>query len=77
MKSARHEMQELLQEYAHITDSLLDYTDIHHHAMHWDIMGYAEQIAEGDYDELEDLQNQVKAVRMLLDAHKALNYIFC
>jgi hypothetical protein len=77
MKSARHEMQELLQEYAHITDSLLDYTDIHHHAMHWDIMGYAEQIAEGDYSEREALRCQIVAVRLLLKAHKNLKYIFC
>lgn len=70
-------MQDLIREYNLIKDELLDYTEAYHDAMYFDIDGYAEQIAEGEYDELEDLQNQVKAVRMLLDAHKALNYIFC
>jgi hypothetical protein len=77
MKSARKEMQELIREYSRIKDELLDYTEAHHDGMLFDIEGYCEQIAEGEYDDLEALKQQLGAVRMLLEAHKNLNYIFC
>jgi len=76
MKSARHEMQELLKEYIHIADSLLDYTEIHHYDMHRDIMGYYEQIAEGDYSDREALRCQIVAVRLLIKAHMNMKYVF-
>lgn len=77
MKSARHEMQELLMEYNKIKDELLDYTDAYHDAMYFDIDGYLDQIAQGEYDDLEALRCQIVAVRLLLKAHKNLKYIFC
>ena len=70
-------MQDLIREYNLIKDELLDYTEAYHDAMHWDIMGYADQIAEGDYSEREALRCQIVAVRLLLKAHKNLKYIFC
>jgi hypothetical protein len=77
MKSARHEMQDLIREYNQIKDELLDYTDAYHDGMYFDIEGYAEQIAQGEYDDLEALRCQIVAVRLLLKAHKNLKYIFC
>jgi hypothetical protein len=77
MKSPRKEMQELITEYNQIKDQLLDFTDTYHDAMCYDIDGYCEHVAQGDYDELEALRCQIVAVRMLLKAHKNLKYIFC
>ena len=76
MKSARHEMLDLISEYNQIKDELLDYTEAYHDAMYFDIDGYLEQIAQGDYSDLEALRCQIVAVRLLLKAHKNIKYVF-
>lgn len=76
MKSARHEMQDLISEYNQIKDELLDYTEAYHDAMYFDIDGYLEQSAQGDYSDLEALRCQIVAVRLLLKAHKNIKYVF-
>lgn len=76
MKSARHEMLDLISEYNQIKDELLDYTEAYHDAMYFDIDGYLEQIAQGDYSDLEALRCQIVAVRLLLKEHKNIKYVF-
>ena len=68
--------QELIRQYARVKDELLEYTEEHHDAMHYDIQGYCEEEAEDV--ELEELQRNVKGFERLLDAYKNLpNYTYC
>jgi len=73
--------QELIRQYARIKDELLEYTEEHHDAMHYDIQGYCESfitcIVIEDV-ELEELQQKVKGFERLLDAYKNLpDYTYC
>lgn len=76
MNSAKHEMHELLKEYIHIQQVLLDYTDIHYDAMTSDINGYAEKIHQDDFSDREALRCQIVAVRLLIKAHMNMKYVF-
>ena len=76
MDSIKHEMEELIKEYNSIKHHLFEFTTIYHDDMHFDIIGYREQLDEGKFDKLEALRCQVVAVRMLLKAHKNIKYIF-
>ena len=73
----------LLNEYIELKDEIMDYDDKYHDGMYWDIQGYAESYEyeldtdEEKADEIEMLNNQVKACRMLLKGLKALNYTYC
>ena len=72
----------LLNEYDELKDKIMDHDGKYHDGMYWDIQGYAESYEyELDTDEertneIEMLNNQVKACRMLLKGLKALNYIY-
>jgi uncharacterized coiled-coil DUF342 family protein len=64
-----------LSEYMELKDELLEFTDVYHDAMYYDIEGYHSE--QEDFEELyNDLLIQVDAVKMLLDAHKNLSYTF-
>jgi len=67
----------LLKEYCQIKDDLLDYTEVLHDSMHWDIEGYWESIMEENYDDMETLEVQVTAFKMILEGFQKINYVYC
>ena len=77
MKSTRAQFRELCEQYDKIKDELLEYTEYYHDGMYFDLEGYYMLLAEGEYDEIETLRNQVDACRLLLEANKKLDYRYC
>lgn len=73
----------LINEYHEIKDELLNYEDSLHDGMYWDIQGYIETF-ENELEnqdeieaEIEQLEKQVSACRMILDGFKSLKYVYC
>jgi len=73
----------LINEYHDIKDELLNYEESLHDGMYWDIQGYIETY-ENELEnqdeieaEIEQLEKQVNACRMILDGFKSLKYVYC
>ena len=72
-------IEKLLKDYYFYASELLRYTDIYWDNMHIDIQGYSDDLEynyTSDSFDSQALLEQVNAVKMLLDAHKSLNYIY-
>lgn len=70
-------IEKLIKQYYESASELLEYTDKHWDAMYYDIQGYYGALnEEPEYIDVDVLNKQIKAVNMLLDAHKSLNYIY-
>jgi hypothetical protein len=76
MKSTRVQYLELLVAYNDLRDEIQDHTEEYHDSMYWDYSGYVDRYAEGDYDEIDDLRNQVEAFELMLKALCKIKYIF-
>jgi hypothetical protein len=77
IKSTRVQYLELLVAYYDLRSEILDHTEEYHDSMYCDYSGYADQYAAGDYDEIDDLRNQVEAFELMLKALCKINYKFC
>lgn len=82
MKTFEKRAKKLLKEYSSLKNQVLD-TNLHHlyDAMLYDIKGFNEELyvpegKEGDEVLLNDLKNQVKAVRELVKAEKKVSFTF-
>jgi|Laugresu1bdmlbsd_1035121.scaffolds.fasta_scaffold23743_5 hypothetical protein len=69
--------KKLIREYISIKNDLLDYTESFHDGMLFDIEGYIEAFSNQDYDEINELENQVKSFRLILEGFKGIKYVFC
>jgi hypothetical protein len=69
--------KKLIREYISIKNDLLDYTESFHDGMFFDIEGYIEAFSNQDYDEINELENQVKSFRLILEGFKGIKYVFC
>ena len=70
------EIYKLTDKYFKLKSELLDYTDIHHDAMHDDCMGFtnnAEQLTESD---VEQLKRNIKGYQSILNGYKQIKHIF-
>lgn len=73
----------LLNEYNELKDKIMEYDENYHDGMYYDIQGYSEiyeyelENDEERINEIETLNKQVKACRMLLKGLESLNYIYC
>lgn len=72
----RKKALDLLKLYSDLKDELLEYTDLYHDSMYWDIIGFYESLDEGDFY-IEELESQVRAVQDLINGFKNLNFMFC
>ena len=63
----RKEISELINKYMLIRDKMLDYTDGHHDAMHWDIIGWIEDF---EYENEEDID--IATLRQVVEGHQKL-----
>ena len=72
----------LLKEYDELKDKIMEHDDNYHDGMYYDIQGYSEIYQyelENDEErtkEIETLNKQVKACRMLLKGLESLNYTY-
>jgi len=72
----------LLNEYDELKDKIMEHDDNYHDGMYYDIQGYSEiyeyelDTDEEKADEIETLNKQVKACRMLLKGLESLNYTY-
>jgi len=72
----------LLNEYDELKDKIMEHDDNYHDGMYYDIQGYSEiyeyelENDEEKTNEIETLNKQVKACRMLLKGLESLNYIY-
>ena len=72
----------LLNEYDELKDKIMDYNENFHDGMYYDIQGYSEiyqyelETDEERTNEIETLNKQVKACRMLLKGLESLNYTY-
>jgi len=72
----------LLNEYDELKDKIMEHDDNYHDGMYYDIQGYSEiyeyelENDEEKADEIETLNKQVKACRMLLKGLESLNYTY-
>jgi len=69
--------KKLIHEYISIKNDLLDYTESFHDGMSFDIEGYIKAFSNQDYDEINELENQVKSFRLILEGFKGIKYVFC
>ena len=84
MKKLQLKFDKLTVEYFELKDEILDYTDEYHDSMLYDIDGYNESWADavGDKDNdymleiISDLENQVRAFRLMLKGLKMIKYIY-
>lgn len=77
LKTMSHkQIENLLKHYYESASNLLKYTDKHWDAMYLDIQGYYGALNENESIDVDALNNQIKSVNMLIDAHKSLNYIY-
>ncbi len=76
-KSTRVQYRELLDRYIAINDELMEYTDHYHDNLYFDIEGYWSYFLEGDYENIEELREQVAACELLLEANKKLCFRYC
>tara|TARA_R100001510_G_scaffold53547_1_gene55246 strand:- start:386 stop:634 length:249 start_codon:yes stop_codon:yes gene_type:complete len=73
----------LLNEYDELKDKIMDYNENFHDGMYYDIQGYSEiyqyelETDEERTNEIETLNKQVKACRMLLKGLESLKYTYC
>jgi antirestriction protein len=63
---------EYLEKYSQLKDELLELTEEYHDSMHFDIEGYYED----SFVDMVELENQVKAFEMLLEALKKIKYTY-
>ena len=70
------EFIKLLIRYNALRDELLNYTNDYFDSMRYDIDGYAYQLACDDFDEIENLRNQVESFELILQGVSKLKYIF-
>lgn len=63
---------EYLEKYSQLKDELLEFTEEYHDSMHFDIEGYYED----SFVDMVELENQVKAFEMLLEALKKIKYTY-
>jgi hypothetical protein len=73
------QIEKLIKQYYESASELLKYTDKHWDAMYSDIQGYSDDLEynyTSDNFNSQALLEQVNAVKMLLEAHKSLNYIY-
>ncbi len=72
----------LLNEYDELKDKIMEHDDNYHDGMYYDIQGYSEiyeyelENDEERTNEIETLNKQVKACRMLLKGLESLNYTY-
>jgi len=72
----------LLNEYDELKDKIMDHNENFHDGMYYDIQGYSEiyeyelENDEERTNEIETLNKQVKACRMLLKGLESLNYTY-
>lgn len=70
------EIYKLTDKYFKLKGELLDYTDIHHDAMHDDYMGFvlnAEQLSESD---IELLKRNIEGYKLILKGYKKIKHVF-
>ncbi len=73
----------LLNEYDELKDKIMEHNENFHDGMYYDIQGYSEiyqyelETDEERANEIETLNKQVKACRMLLKGLESLSYIYC
>ena len=66
-----------------LKDKIMEHDDNYHDGMYYDIQGYSEiyeyelETDEERTNEIDTLNKQVKACRMLLKGLESLNYIYC
>lgn len=63
----RNEISELIDKYISIKDEMLDYTDEHHDAMHFDVSGWSEEF---EYENEEDID--IATLRQVVEGHQKL-----
>lgn len=63
---------EYLEKYSQLKDELLEFTEEYHDSMYFDIEGYYED----SFVDMVELENQVKAFEMLLEALKKIKYTY-
>ena len=66
----------LLKRYSEIRDELMEYTMTYFDEMGYDIEGYACQLDCENFDEIDDLRNQVESFELILQGLSKLKYIF-
>ena len=72
----------LLNEYDELKDKIMEHDDNYHDGMYYDIQGYSEiyeyelENDEEKTKEIDTLNKQVKACRMLLKGLESLNYTY-
>jgi len=67
---------DLVKKYSKIKDEVLEFTKEYYDYMLYDIEGYL-SIDEEDYgDYIQDLENQVDAIKLLKKSLQKINYIF-
>lgn len=66
----------MVEEYYQLKEDIMEYTEEFHDAMLFDYEGYVEAFYNEDYDEFDDLNNQVKAFRKILEGLKEIKYVF-
>lgn len=71
------EYKNLISEYQSIQDDLLNYTEVFHDGMLFDIEGYIDRLYDEDYSDIDKLRNQVKSFRLILEGLKNIEYVFC
>lgn len=70
------EYRDLIHEYESIKEELIEYTEEFHDAMLFDIEGYVDRFYDKDYSDIDDLRNQIKSFRLILEGLKTMKYVF-
>jgi hypothetical protein len=69
--------EKLIKQYYESASDLLKYTDRYWDAMYYDIQGYYGALNDDSEDiDIDVLNKQIYTTKMLIYAHKSLNYIY-
>ena len=70
-------IEKLVRDYYKYASKLLQYTDIYWDNMYADIQGYLNALAEDSKDiNVDALKKQISTIKLLINAHKSLEYIY-
>lgn len=72
----KKQFKALLVQYRELSNQLYDYTDSFEDRMDSDIVGYQREYDNGDYSNIEWLQNQVNAFESIVRGYEMMRYLF-